>query len=81
MESILKNKQVHFEYNENGEVDKETVQMSNFEVRKEGEVKGNYNIYDGSVNINLYGLDLTFDEMKDKVEDFLLSLENESTEG
>ena len=79
MELILKNKQVNYEYNEDGTVKSEVVQSSNFEVKDGEEQKGNVYINERQVNLNIWNIDLSFDEIKSKVEDFILSLEVEET--
>ena len=75
MELILKNKQVNYEYNEDGTVKNEVVQSSNFEVKNGEEQKGNVYINERQVNLNIWNIDLSFDEIKDKVEDFIAGLD------
>lgn len=74
MELILKNKQVSYEYNEDGTVKSEVVQSSNFEVKDGEEQKGNVYINERSVNLNIWNIDLSFEELQTKVETFIESL-------
>lgn len=80
MELILKNKQVNYEYNEDGTTKSETVQFSNFEVRNGEEQKGSVNISERSVSLNIWNIDLSFEDIKTKVETFIDSLEVEEVE-
>ena len=77
MELILKNKQVNYEYNEDGTTKSENVQSSNFEVSDGEEQKGSVNISEGSVSLSIWNIDLSFEELKTKVETFIDSLEVE----
>ena len=77
MELILKNKQVNYEYNENGTIKSETVLSSIFEVSDGEEQKGSVNISEGSVSLSIWNIDLSFEELKTKVETFIDSLEVE----
>ncbi|MDD2288100.1 MAG: hypothetical protein PHY55_04620 [Bacteroidales bacterium] len=77
MELILKNKQVNYEYNEDGTTKSEKVLSSNFEVSDGEEQKGNVNISERSVSLNIWNIDLSFEEIKTKVETFIDSLEVE----
>ncbi len=80
MELILKNKQVNYEYNEDGTTKNEKVLSSNFEVSDGEEQKGNVNISERSVSLNIWNIDLSFEEIKTKVETFIDSLEVEEVE-
>ena len=77
MELILKNKQVNYEYNENGTIKSETVLSSIFEVSDGEEQKGSVNISEGSVSLSIWNIDLSFEDIKTKVETFIDSLEVE----
>lgn len=77
MELILKNKQVNYEYNEDGTTKSETVLSSNFEVSDGEGQKGSVNISERSVSLSIWNIDLSFEEIKDKVETFIESLEVE----
>lgn len=77
MELILKNKQVNYEYNEDGTTKSETVLSSSFEVSDGEEQKGSVSINERSVSLNIWNIDLSFEEIKDKVEAFIESLEVE----
>ena len=74
---ILKNKQVSYEYNEDGTVKSDRVQSSNFVVKDGEEQKGNVSISEGSVSLNIWNIDLSFEEIQTKVQDFIESLEIE----
>lgn len=80
MELILKNKQVNYEYNEDGTTKSEEVLSSNFEVSDGKEQKGNVTISEGSVSLNIWNIDLSFEDIKTKVETFIDSLEVEEVE-
>ena len=80
MELILKNKQVNYEYNEDGTTKSEKVQSSNFEVRDGKEQKGDVNISERSVSLNIWNSHLSFEDLKTKVETFIDSLEVEEVE-
>ncbi len=80
MELILKNKQVNYEYNEDGTTKSEKVLSSNFEVSDGEEQKGNVNISERSVSLNIWNIDLSFEGIKTKVETFIASLEVEEVE-
>jgi hypothetical protein len=77
MELILKNKQVNYEYDEDGTTKSETVLSSSFEVSDGEEQKGSVSISERSVSLNIWNIDLSFEEIKDKVETFIESLEVE----
>lgn len=57
------------------EVKGEVVQSSNFEVKDGEEQKGSVYINERQVNLNIWNIDLSFDEIKSKVEDFIAGLE------
>ena len=56
------------------------IQSSNFEVKDGEEQRGNVNINDRSFSMNIWNVDLSFEEIKTKVQTFIDSLEVEEVE-
>ena len=76
MELILKNKQVNYEYNEDGTVKSEKVQGINYEVIKGEQVVGNANVYQAGFSLSVHNMhDKSIDEIQLIVEGLLIKSE------